>query len=198
MSFSKDAITSRHFSKQMFGGLNEFEVRDFLHVLAEEIRHLSQMAQNQKEKIRELEAQVADHRDREHILKRSIVSAQEVAEKIQKDTETQSQMIIQRANEKSASLIKEARESLQSVYTDITGLRRLHVQFKNSLKANLKSQLEFLEESPLFSLPPSIDNEPDEEPDIQTEVQQEEVSQDVSDQIQNLKKSLKSMEKDFL
>ena len=42
MEFSKDSIVSKYFSKKFMGGLNEFEVRDFLHVLAEEIRHLSQ------------------------------------------------------------------------------------------------------------------------------------------------------------
>ena len=43
----KDNITSRRFSRKAFGGLDEFEVRDFLHVLAEEIRHLEQLIFNQ-------------------------------------------------------------------------------------------------------------------------------------------------------
>ena len=207
MSFSKDSITSRYFSKQVFGGLSEFEVRDFLHVLAEEIRHLNQLQKNLKEKVASLEEQVKDHRDREHILKRSIVSAQEVADKIQKDTEQKSQMIIARAQDKSTNLIRETRESLKSVYSDISGLRRLHLQFKNSLKANLKSQLEFLEESPLFSLPKETVEQTEVDDLIEQEEEREEILQTpspqqeegpVSKQLENLKESLKSLEKDFL
>ena len=220
MSFSKDSITSRHFSKQMLGGLNEFEVRDFLHVLAEEIRHLNQLVENQKCRIREQEEQVQDHRDREHILKRSIVSAQEVADKIQRDTEHQSQMIIARANDKSQALIQEARQSLQTVYNDISNLRRVHLQFKNNLKASLTSQMEILDQSPLFSMSLSgnkderledfsssknTDQSPGGKEDISLSFKgphnkEEDLqpSSGASEQIESLKKSLQSLEKDFL
>ena len=152
MALSKDNIISKHFSKKIFGGLNEFEVRDFLHVLAEDIRHLNVLVEKQNQRIKELEERIQDYRDREQLLKRSIVSAQEIADKIQKDTEQKSQLIIARANDKSESLIRQARSSLQSVYNDIASLKRLHLQFKSSLKASLQSQMDLLEQTPMFSL----------------------------------------------
>ena len=152
MSLSKDNIISKHFSKKIFGGLNEFEVRDFLHVLAEDIRHLNLLVEKQNQRIKELEERIQDYRDREQLLKRSIVSAQEIADKIQKDTEQKSQLIIARANDKSETLIRQARSSLQSVYNDIASLKRLHIQFKSSLKASLQSQMDILEQTPMFSL----------------------------------------------
>ena len=152
MKLSKDNIVAKHFSKKTFGGLNEFEVRDFLHILAEEIRHLTRLTEQQTERIRDLEERIQDYREREHILKRSIVSAQEIADKIQKDTEQKSRLIIARANDRSEALVRQARSSLQSVYNDISGLKRLHLQFKSSLKASLQSQMELLDQTPLFSL----------------------------------------------
>ena len=152
MKLSKDNIVAKHFSKKTFGGLSEFEVRDFLHILAEEIRHLTRLTEQQTERIRELEERIQDYREREHILKRSIVSAQEIADKIQKDTEQKSRLILARANEKSEALVRQARSSLQSVYNDIAGLKRLHLQFKSGLKASLQSQMELLDQTPLFSL----------------------------------------------
>ena len=152
MALSKDNIISKHFSKKIFGGLNEFEVRDFLNVLAEDIRHLTLLVDKQNQRIKEMEERIQDYKDREQLLKRSIVSAQEIADKIQKDTEQKSQLILARANDKSESLILQARHSLQSVYNDIASLKRLHLQFKSSLKASLQSQMDLLEQTPLFSL----------------------------------------------
>ena len=152
MALSKDNIISKHFSKKIFGGLNEFEVRDFLNVLAEDIRHLTVLVDKQNQRIKEMEERIQDYKDREQLLKRSIVSAQEIADKIQKDTEQKSQLILARANDKSESLIRQARSSLQSVYNDIASLKRLHLQFRSSLKASLQSQMDMLEQTPLFSL----------------------------------------------
>ena len=171
MEFSRDSIVSKHFSRKMFGGFNKFEVRDFLHILAEEMRHLNQLVEKQTQRIKELEEQIQDYRDREHILKRSIVSAQEIADKIQKDTEQKSQLIIARANDKSEFLIRQARGSLQSVYNDIASLKRLHLQFRSNLKASLQSQMDLLEQTPLFSLslPEGDTSSAEQTPDVLSE-----------------------------
>ena len=153
VDLSKDNIVSRRFSKKAFGGLDEFEVRDFLHVLAEEIRHLEQLVFNQKKRLTEQDEQVKEYRDREHILKKSISSAQEIADKIRKDTENQGQLLLKHAHEKAEFIIQEARASLQCVYSDINDLKRLYLQFKTSLKASLQSHLEFLEQDSFMMSP---------------------------------------------
>lgn len=151
MGLSKDSIISRHFSKKILGGLDEFEVRDFLHVLAEEIRHLNQLAKNQDEKLAEQQGVIQDYKDREHILKSSIASAQSVANMIKKEASEKGQLIVDKAQCQSESLIGNARHSLQTVYNDIADLKRLHLQFKTGLKASLQAQLELVEQTPLFS-----------------------------------------------
>ena len=150
MELSKDNIVSKSFSKKMMGGLNEFEVRDFLHVLAEEIRHLTQKTMLQNKKIQEQEALIKDYRDREYILKESITSAEKWAEKIRKDAENNSSLVLEKAHNKSQSLIQEARHSLQTVYNDIADLKRLQLQFKTGLKAALQVQLDLLDQDPIF------------------------------------------------
>ena len=151
MELSKDNIVSKHFSKKLLRGLDEFEVRDFLHVLAEEIRHLSQKNALQKKQIQEQESLIKDYRDREHILKESITSAEKWAERIRKDAEKNSSLVLEKAHNKSETLIQEARHSLQSVYNDITDLKRLQLQFKTGLKAALQVQMDLLDQDPIFS-----------------------------------------------
>ena len=158
MEWSKDSIVSRRFSKKVMG-ISEFEVRDFLHVLAEEARHLKQLNLNQKKKLAEQAGQIQDYKDREHILRQSIASAQEVADNIRRDAENHAQAIVGRANDKSEALVQEARHSLQTVYSDIADLKRLYLQFKTSLRASLQAQMELLDQGPLFSAPlPSGDS----------------------------------------
>ena len=151
MELSKDNIVSKSFSKKIFGGLDEFEVRDFLHVLAEEIRHLTQRNILQEKQIQDQEDRIKDYRDREHILKESIASAEKWAEKIREDAENNSSLVLEKAHNKSETLIQEARHSLQSVYNDIANLKRLQLQFKTGLKAALQVQMDLLEQDPIFS-----------------------------------------------
>ena len=151
MEFSKDNIVSKSFSKKTFGGLSEFEVRDFLHVLAEQIRHLTQENFSLKKTLEEKETLLSDYKDREHILKESISNAEKWAEKIKQEAQNQSQLILEKAQHKSESLIQSARQNLQTVYSDIADLKRLQLQFKTGLKAALQVQLELLDQDSIFS-----------------------------------------------
>ena len=150
MDFSKKDIVSRHFSKT-FRGLNEFEVRDYLSVLAEEIQRFQQLCLQQKEQIEDQSEMIEESRAREHILKESITVVQKITEKMRKDAESQSEMILQSARDNKERIIKEARESLQGVYEDIASLKRLYIQFKTSLTASVKAHLELLEQDSFIS-----------------------------------------------
>ena len=150
MEFSKENIVSKHFSKKTLGGLNEFEVRDFLYVLAEEIQQLSRENIQQKKQIQDQQQTIEDYRDREHLLKESINSAEKWAQNLRKEAEKNRSLILEKAQEKSEGLIQEARHSLQSVYSDIADLKRLHLHFKTGLKAALQVQMDLLDQDVLF------------------------------------------------
>lgn len=208
MEFSKDNIVSKHFSKKLWGGLDEFEVRDFLHVLAEEMRHLTRKVYLQKQQIQELESLIKDYRDREHILKESIVSAESWAEKIRKDAETNSHLVLAKAQDKSTALIQEARHSLQTVYNDIADLKRLQLQFKTGLKAALQVQMDLLDQDPLFSPGPALplsEKETFLEKNSVSEKDNSSVEKEpsssapktVEKELSSLKKSISSLNKDF-
>ena len=151
MDFSKQSIVSRCFSKKTFGGLDEPEVRDCLNVLADEIERQRQIILMQEGKIREQQGFIEESRDREHIIKESIAVVQRVTDKIRKDAEEQSEVMLQNARNKKRALLKEARESMQSIYDDIAGLKRLYVQFKAGLTASVQAHLDLLKEDGAFS-----------------------------------------------
>ena len=198
MEFSKDNIVSKSFSKKTFGGLSEFEVRDFLHVLAEQIRHLTQENILLKKELKDKESLISDYRDREHILKESISHAEKWAEKIKKEAENQSQLILEKAQNRSESLIQSARHSLQTVYSDIADLKRLQLQFKTGLKAALQVQLELLEQDSPFNPNFSISKETAKPLSKQTEKSEETASDPKSEtELSSLRESLSSLNKSF-
>ena len=151
MDFSKEQIVSKNFSKKWMGGWNEVEVQDFLHVLAEQIRHLKQENLLLKKDLQDRERLIKDYRDREHILKESITNAENWAQKIKQEAESHRQLVLEKAQNDSESLIESARHSLQSVYSDIADLKRLQLQFKTGLKAALQVQLDLLEDDSVFN-----------------------------------------------
>lgn len=150
MDFSKQSIVSRHFSKRTFGGLDEFEVRDYLSVLADEIQRFKEVTHNQVKQIEEQKRTIEESRDREYIIKESIAVVQRVTEKIRKDAEEQSEVMLQNAKNKKQLILKEAKDSLQSIYDDIAGLKRLYIQFKASLTASVQAHLDLLKQDAIL------------------------------------------------
>ena len=150
MRFDKEHIISKVFSKRL-RGLDEFEVRDFLHAISEEITLLRKKIKLQEAEIKTQNSLIKDYRDREHLLKESIVSAEKWAEKIRKDAEKNSQITLEKAELKAENLIQEARQSLQAVYKDIANLKHLQLQYKTGMKAALQVQMDLLDEDSIFS-----------------------------------------------
>ena len=200
MELSKDNIVSKHFSKKAFGGLSEFEVRDFLHVLAEQIRHLNQENISLKKDLKNKDGLLSDYKDREHILKESIANAEKWAEKIKQEAENQSKLVLEKAQSKSESLIQSARHSLQTVYSDIADLKRLQLQFKTGLKAALQVQLELLEQDspfdPSFSISEEKTKTISKEKEVPSIKQESETKLNESE-LNSLKESLSSLNKSF-
>ena len=151
MNFSKEEIVSKNFSKKNFRGLNEFEVRDFLQVLAEQIRHLTQENHLLKKDLKEKNGLIQDYRDREHLLKESISNAEKWADNIKQSAEEQKQLVLEKAQSDSENLIQSAKESLQTVYKDIADLKRLQIQFRTGLKAALQVQMDLLDQDNAFN-----------------------------------------------
>lgn len=220
MDFSKQSIVSRHFSKKTFGGLDEFEVRDYLNVLADEIQRFKEITFNQEKQIEEQKRTIEESRDREYIIKESIAVVQRVTEKIRKDAETQSETMLQNARNKKQLLLKEAKDSLQGIYDDIAGLKRLYIQFKASLTASVQAHLDLLKQDTIIpssfleSSDPTSEEEPNGEFSLNKEIDErmsltqsedseqkenlKEMGPPPQEEISSIAQSLKSLSEDFL
>ena len=155
MALHPDDILTKVFSRKVVGGVSPSEVTQFLKSIAEDVDQKNKDQQALTDKLREMEAFIREYRDREEILKNTILSAQKMSDKIKQDAEKEARFILEDARQKSDLLIADARDSLKTAYQDLSDLRRMHIQLKNALKAVLQSHQDLLEQDPFHSILPT-------------------------------------------
>ncbi len=155
MAFHPDDIVTKTFTRKAFGGFSTPEVIAFLKSIADNVAKQNQENQELSKKLKEKDIYIRECRDRESLLKNTILSAQKMADKIKQDAEKQARVVLEDAQQKADILVQDARDSLKTAYQDLSDLRRLHIQLKNTLKAVLQSHQDLLDQDPLHSILPS-------------------------------------------
>ncbi len=155
MAFHPDDILTKVFTRKVVGGFNPSEVTHFLKSIAEDVDQRNKDKQALRDKLSEMEVFVREYRDREELLKSTILSVQKMADKIKQDAEKEARFILEDAHQKADLLIADARDSLKTAYQDLSDLRRMHIQLKNALKAVLQSHQDLLEQDPFHSILPT-------------------------------------------
>ena len=146
MKLDPDTILTKTFSREIFGGYNKTEVVDFLKSMASDLEELLKQKQDLSDKLMETEAFVREYRDREEMLKSTITTAQQMSNKIKIDAEKEAQFILADAKQKAEMIVKDAKNSLKKSYQDLSDLKRLHIQLKNTLKSVLQSHQDLLDQ----------------------------------------------------
>ncbi len=146
MKLDPDTLLTKTFSRKNFGGYSKTEVVDFLKSMAEELKEHLKQKQDFSEKLMETEAFVREYRDREEMLKSTITTAQQMSNKIKIDAEKEAQFILADAKQKAEIIVKDAKNSLKKSYQDLSDLKRLHIQLKNTLKSVLQSHQDLLDQ----------------------------------------------------
>lgn len=146
-------IAHKNFNKKMFG-LDEEEVMDFLQQVAQAMETLIHERNTLKEAVREREVLLNDSKERDHVLKSTISTAGQMADRIRSDAEREAKLIIADAHQKSEMITRDSRDSLKKAYAEISDLKRMRMQFEANLKALAQAHLALIEQGEKFM--PSI------------------------------------------
>ncbi len=138
-------IAHKTFHRKMMG-FDPEEVMDFMRLVAEELEGLIKERNSLKENLREKELAVVEYRERDQLLKSTITTATRMSERMTADSDREAKLIINDANQRAEVIVREARDSLKKIYTDITDLKRLRMQFENNLKALIQSHLTMMDQ----------------------------------------------------
>ena len=153
-------IANKTFERKMMGCDPE-EVSDFLTVIAAQMDALLQERNSLRDAIKEKELSLLEYKERDQVLKATITSASQMAEKMRGDAEREAKLIINDANQKAEIITRDAKDSLKTIYAEIGELKRTRMQFEANLKAMVQAHLSLLDQSqqfmPKMSLPPELD-----------------------------------------
>lgn len=130
-------IQKHRFSRK-WKGLDPTEVGAFLDIAAEGMEDLAREKAALEARIRALEEENAEHRDRERILKETLVSAQRASEDIRAAAQAQAELIVKEAEDSSERLTHSALQRSAEIEKAIHELKLQRAGFRLEIQKMLE------------------------------------------------------------
>jgi len=144
-------IQRQTFAKQL-RGFDPDEVRAFLSVVAEEMATLQRDKDEIEQQLRQLEQIVAEHRERETILKNTLLTAQKAAEDIRDNARKEAELVVKEAELQADRLLELAQGRAHDLEHGIMDLRAHRSALRTDVRAfitRLTQVLDLQEEAEL-------------------------------------------------
>jgi cell division initiation protein len=137
---------------QRFRGFDPDEVRTFLNLLAEELAALQRERDALQHEVQDLRALLDEHRERETILKNTLLTAQRVSEEIRDNARKQAEAVVKEAELQADRLLELAQDRAHDVEKGILDLRAHRTSLRTDVRAlitRLTTILDLQEEAEL-------------------------------------------------
>jgi cell division initiation protein len=125
--------------RQAFGrrlrGLDADEVRAYLNIVAEEVAALQMERDRLHHEVQEVRSLLEEHRQRETILKNTLLMAQRVSEEIKENARKQADTVIKEAEIQSDHLVELAQSRAHEVERGILDLRAHRTALRTDVRA---------------------------------------------------------------
>ncbi len=142
-------ITPIDISGHAFGvkmrGFDQEEVRSFLNLVSSEFEALIVESSSVKERLGQVEASISDLRERERILKETLLTAQRLADEIREEARKEGQLIVREAEVKSSQLLDQAARKAGELQGAITALRVEREAFAQRVRSAVEQHLRLLD-----------------------------------------------------
>jgi cell division initiation protein len=137
-------ISSHQFARRM-RGLDPEEVRSFLNLVAGELEKAVVENNALKEELGQIKAGIADYKERERILKETLLTAQKLAGDIKEEARKEAQLIVKEAEFKGTQLMDQAARKASQIEEVIQGLRVERDAFEQRIRMAVEQHLRLLE-----------------------------------------------------
>ena len=154
MKFTPLDIQRREFEKA-FRGLNEGEVRTFLHEVAGEWEELQVENQRLRTEVMDLREHLREYQDQDRIFRETLLHAQRTKEEILDTVNREKALILKEADFKADELIREAQTHVVELETQIRSLKLERVRFLQDMDSLLARSRRFLQEEAPEMFPPA-------------------------------------------
>ena len=130
-------IQKHEFSRK-WKGVDPVEVESFLSIIAEEMEDLVRANAELETRTRRLEEENEEHRERERILKETLVAAQRASEDIRAAAQKQAEMIVREAHDASERMTHNALQRSAEIEKAIHELKIQRANFRLQLQKMLE------------------------------------------------------------
>ena len=154
MKFTPLDIQRREFDRS-FRGLNEGEVRTFLHEVAGEWEELQVENQRLRTEIMDLREHLKGYQDQDRIFRETLLNAQKTKEEILDAVNREKALILKEADFKADEMIREAQNHVGELETQVRSLKLERVRFLQDMDSLLARSRRFLQEEAPEMFPPA-------------------------------------------
>ncbi|WP_102347010.1 DivIVA domain-containing protein [Bacillus sp. Marseille-P3661] len=137
-------IHNKEFSRG-FRGYDEDEVNEFLDQVIKDYELIIREKKELEEKVKELTERLSHFSSIEETLNKSILVAQEAAEDVKRNAQTESKLIIKEAEKNADRIINDALTKSRKISIEIEELKKQSKVFRNRFRMLIKAQLEMIE-----------------------------------------------------
>jgi cell division initiation protein len=133
-----------------WSGLDRDEVRTYLTLVAEEVAGLQRERDSLAQEVQNLSVLVDEHRQREQILKNTLLTAQKLSEEIKDGARRQAEAVVREAEVQADRLIELAQNRAHEVERGIVELRAQRAALRTDVRAiveRLSTLLDLQEEA---------------------------------------------------
>ena len=134
MKISPMDIQRQTFARK-FRGFDPEEVRTYLSLVAEEVAALQRDRDTFEQQIQQLHGLIDEHREREVILKNTLLTAQRVSEEIRENARKQSESVVHEAELQADRLLELAQDRAHEVERGILDLRAQRSAIRTDIRA---------------------------------------------------------------
>jgi len=126
-------------------GFDQEEVRSFLNLVSSEFEALVVDNNALREKLAQVEASVSDLKERERILKETLLTAQRLADEIREEARKEAHLIVREAEVKGSQLLDQAGRKAGDLEGAIQALRVEREAFAQRIRSAVEQHLRLLE-----------------------------------------------------
>jgi cell division initiation protein len=137
-------IRSQRFAARL-RGIDAGEVENFLHLVSEDYAALSREREQLTDRVRDLEARVAELQGGEKLLRDTIVTAQSLAEDLRNTAIRESEVRISEAEVKAEKVLDAAHRRASKLGEDIRELRAMRSRLAHALRQTIETHLSLVE-----------------------------------------------------
>lgn len=134
MKISPMEIQRQTFSKRL-RGYDPDEVRTYLNLVAEELQQLQREHAALQQEVQFLRSIVDEHRERENILKNTLLTAQRLSEELKETARKQGEATVKEAELQADKLVELAQSRAKSIERETIDLRAMRQTLRSDIRA---------------------------------------------------------------